>query len=134
MKKIIFGIFVLFISLSGYRSYAQVSRIPYYDHINFGESFFVIAETDQNNDFYVVDLTKLSSEFARTWFIATAFNENKLVRIDAGNSSMAWFKVDKSYPKADISQLLGSLKAQAASSDAAMTATEKNEWLHRNGK
>ena len=134
MKKIIFSIFVLFMALSGYKSYGQVSRIPYYDHINFGESFFVIAESDQNSDFYVVDLTKLGSEFARNWFTASAFNENKVVRIDAGNSNMAWYKVDRSYPTAEISQLFLSLKAQAASSDASMTAAEKNEWLHRNGK
>jgi len=134
MKKLLYSALTLFICFSGYKSYSQVSRIPYYDNINFGSSFFVIAETNENSDFYAVDLNKLGSEFEKAWFISSAFREQKIVRIDAGNNNIAWFRSKKVFTQTETAQLLLSLKQQAATTAAAMTETQKNEWLNSNGK
>jgi hypothetical protein len=133
MKKLIYSALLAFIGLTSHKSFAQTSRIPYYDNISFGDSFFKIAETDERSDYYVVDLSKLSSEFQKAFFISLTFAEPKIVRIDADNNNMAWFKANKVFTQTEIAQLFLSLNQRAISADS-MTEAEKNEWLNRNGK
>jgi len=134
MKKLIISAFVVFMGLTASKSYGQVSRIPYYDNINFGTSFFRIAETNDNSDFYVVDLSKLGSAFERSYFVSFTYNDSRIVRIDAGNENIAWFRAKKVFTQTEIAQLFESLKQQAAAMAGTMTEFQKNEWLNRNGK
>lgn len=122
-----------FISLAKI-TFAQVDRIPYYDHINFNNSFSLIAENDSKNNYIIVDFTSFKTEFEKTYFTRITFNEKKLVRLDAGNDGMAWFKADKIYTASFISDLLLGLKLETLRISSTMTKHQKQEWLANNIK
>ena len=134
MKKIIYSLSIVFMSFLSFKSYGQVGNIPYYNNINFSDSFFKIAETDEKNDYYALNLNTFNSEFEKSYFINSTFSESRIVRIDAGNPSIAWFKSNKAFTRTEIAGLLISLKQQTISAAGSMTEAEKNEWLNRNGK
>src|SRR6476620_4201477 len=115
-------------------SSAQVESIPYYDHINFNNSFYVIAESDAKSNYYALDLSRLASAFEKEYFNHLVFTDGKLVRIDAGNENIIWIKVKKIHDDADISALFQSFKTQAVNMAASMNEFQKQEWLSRHGK
>lgn len=115
-------------------TFAQVERIPYYDHINFNNAFSLNAENDSKNNYIIVDLSSFKTEFEKAYFTRITFNENKLVRLDAGNDAMAWFKADKMYSASLIRDLLLGLKLETLKMSSAMTEPQKQEWLTNNIK
>ena len=115
-------------------NFAQVEAIPYYDHLNFNGSFFSIAETDTKSNYYAVNLSAFSSSIEKAYFENLAFSESKLIRLDAGNPNVAWFKVKKLYSNEEISILLLQLKDRTINTLASMSESQKQEWLTRKGK
>jgi hypothetical protein len=115
-------------------TFAQVERIPYYDHVNFNNSFSLIAENDSKNHYIIIDLASFKTEFEKAYFTKITFNENKLVRLDAGNTAMAWFKADKIYSASFITDLFLRLKLETQKISSAMSESQKQEWLTNNIK
>jgi hypothetical protein len=124
---------VSFLFLSG-TTFGQVERIPYYDNINFNNSFSLVAENDQKNNYIIVDLTTFKSEFEKAYFTRITFSENKLVRLDAGNNEIAWFKADKEFSVSLITDLLSKLKNETLKNSSVMNEAQKQEWLTNNIK
>jgi hypothetical protein len=122
-----------FLFLSGI-SFGQVERIPYYDNINFNNSFSLVAENDLKNNYIIVDLTYFKTEFEKAYFTRITFNENKLVRLDARNTKMAWFKADKAFSVSFITDLLLKLKNETLKISSVMNESQKQEWLTNNIK
>jgi hypothetical protein len=130
--KYVFQIFLfIFIIKTGY---SQVSRIPYYDNIHFNSAFTVIAETDEKSNYYAVNLDSFKSSFEKAYFNELCFKEPKIVRLDSGNESIAWFKSKKMFAEADINMILSNLKNEAISISTSMSPLQKEEWLNRSGK
>jgi hypothetical protein len=125
---------VLFLLLFSKVGFSQVERIPYYTNINFNNSFTTIAESDLKSNYYAVNLNVFSSPFEKAYFCDLCFKESKIVRLDAGNSSIAWFKSEKVNSEEGVNLILNNLKTQTVSMSNSMTAFQKQEWLNRNGK
>jgi hypothetical protein len=115
-------------------TFGQVERIPYYENINFNNSFSLVVENDLKNNYIIVDLTSFKTEFEKAYFTKITFNENKLVRLDFGNPNMAWFKADKTHSVSMINELLLALKTETVKLSSAMTEIQKHEWLTLNNK
>jgi hypothetical protein len=126
--------FILLFSCFFKSNFAQVESIPYYDHLSFNNSFSIIAESDPKSNYLVVNLSAFGSPLEKAYFENLAFNESKVTRLDAGNSNIAWFKVKKIYADEETSALFLKLKEQTINSVAAMTESQKQEWLSRKGK
>jgi hypothetical protein len=127
-------IIILFFALIAKSNYAQVSAIPYYNNLHFQGSFFLLAENDARSNFYTVDLTRFSSEFEKRYFLDQAFKEIKLVRVDAGNMNVAWFKTEKIYSDSEIGHIFQSLQQRTIAESSAMSEVEKTEWTNRINK
>jgi hypothetical protein len=134
MKTIFNLSFIILLSCIAKTSFSQVEAIPYYDRLNFNNSFFIIAEADAKCNYYAVDISVLSSSIEKAYFEDLAFNESKLVRIDAGNSQIAWFKVKKIHSNEEVSALLLQLKDLTINTLASMTEAQKQDWLTQKGK
>lgn len=114
--------------------FAQVEAIPYYSNLNFNHSFFTIAENDAKSNYYAVDLSMFKSDVERAYFENKAFSESKLVRLDAGNANIAWFKAKKVYSDQEIGTLLLQLKDLTINTVASMSESQKQQWLSPKGK
>ncbi len=114
---------------------AQTTKaIPYYDNINFNHRFFAKVESDEKSNFYVIDLTQLTTTFEKKYFETLTFQESKFIRIDSGNPEFVWFRIKKIFQDEEIQQLF--LIAKKKSIDAALTMSEsqKQKWLSDIGK
>jgi hypothetical protein len=126
--------FILLFSCFFKSNFAQVESIPYYDHLAFHSSFSIIAESDAKSNYLAVDLSVFGSSLEKAYFENLAFSESKVTRLDAGNSSIAWFKVKKTFSDEEANAIFLQLKQQTMSALAAMTESQKQEWLSRKGK
>lgn len=134
MKKIVPIAMLVMAALLGQKAQAQVDNIPYYTNLHFNNSFFVIAESNENSNFYAVNLDQFSSDLERSYFEDIAYKAGKIIRVDAGNAHVAWFRAKKVYTDAEVSQLLLSLKQQAITHVDGMTELQKQEWQMQNNK
>ena len=134
MKKTIYLSALLGLMLICKVNFSQNRSIPYYDNIQFNNNFFLLAESDAKSNYYVVDLSKFSTPFEKLHFQNLAFQERKLIRIDAGNANIAWFRVKKVFPEAEIKQIIIALKTQTSDAANTMSNSQKEQWLRNNGK
>jgi hypothetical protein len=134
MKIITRVFFILLFSSFVKSNFAQVESIPYYDHLNFNNSFYTIAENDAKSNYYAVNLSVFRSSVEKKYFENLAFGENRLIRIDSGNPDVAWFRVKKLYSADEINVLILQLKDVTINTLAAMSESQKQEWLLRKGK
>lgn len=123
----------LFIILSK-TGFSQVERIPYYNNLNFNNNLYIIAESDEKSNYYVVNLNIFDTSFEKTYFSELCFNESKIVRLDSGNDQIAWFKAKKIFPENDINMIFNNLKAQTIFISASMNEFQKQEWFNRISK
>ena len=134
MKKIGFLLFlipILFSHKGSAHSSPGVDRIPYYTNIVFEGNFSILAEKDEHNNYYIVDLNQLKTDFERIYFETLAFQQAGLTRLDAGNVSMAWFKTENLI---DTPALLTMIRNKAIYAGTSMSPAEKQEWLSTHGK
>jgi hypothetical protein len=134
MKKINGFMFILLFTCFYKAGSAQVESIPYYSNLNFENTFFVIAESDEKSNYYAVDLTVFKSTEEIRYFEKIAFEETKIVRLDAGNQQVAWFKAKKIHSEKDINTLLLNLKDRTVRSFSEMSESQKQDWLIQNKK
>ena len=101
----------------------------------FGDRFSVLVFSDDNYDYYAIDLTKLKDRFERVYFMNLAYAESKIVNIDAeiGNDK-TWFKAYYTYKEAEINCLFNDLKEKTDNASLGMTSDEKAAWLAQNDK
>lgn len=134
MKKVLTAAALAIAGLISLQAHAQVENIPYYTNIRFNNAFFVVAESNENSNFYAVNLDEFGSAIEKSYFENIAYQEKKIIRIDSGNPHIAWFRAKKVFTDAEISQLLLSLKQQAIAHVAAMSDLQKQEWQLQNAK
>jgi hypothetical protein len=141
--KIVFLILmsVLFLASNGQSdTYKPVSGKPsviplVFDQKEFGERFSVLFYSEDDYDYYAIDLTKLADRFERVYFMNLTYGESRLINIDAGvDNDQIWFKAFHQYKEAEITCLFKDLKDKAASAGKDSTIEEKSEWMAKNDK
>ncbi len=102
---------------------------------DFGDKFSVFYSSDEQFDYYVVDLTKFEDRFQRVYFMILSYKEPRLVNLDGDiNKDQTWFKSYYTSKETEITCLFNDLKEQTGQAATNMTAQEKSEWLNSNDK
>jgi hypothetical protein len=106
-----------------------------FDQKEFGDRFSVLFYSDDNYDYYVIDLTKLGGRFERVYFMNLTYADSKVVNIDADiEKDQTWFKSYYKNTEDEITCLINDLKEKTDEARIGMTAEEKSAWMVKNDK
>jgi hypothetical protein len=106
-----------------------------YKDLSFGDHFVLNVFSDDRNNYYAVDFSKLPSRFEKVFFMNLVFNKDKVVNIDSDISQQqVWFLGSKMFSEASITDILDTLKAETLKANTSFTAAEKDKWLKENDK
>jgi hypothetical protein len=101
----------------------------------FGNRFSVLTGSDENYDYYAIDLTKFSDAFERVYFMNLTYAEPKLVNIDSDlDKDQTWFKTYYTNKEIDITCLFNDLKEKTDKASAQMSTEEKSAWMGKFNK
>jgi hypothetical protein len=138
MKKIFV---LLFLVLSAPAFSQDLSRneeyqpVLYFEQDAFGENFAVMAEADDNYNYFAIDLTKFTTWMERTYFLNLIFSDNTLISIDSDISKeQLWVKAPMDIAETDAICSLEDLRQEAISATGMMSQEEKQAWLDKNKK
>lgn len=109
----------------------QLPQIPLvFDQKEFEGRFSVLFYSDDNYDYYVIDLTKLGGRFERVYFMNLTYADPRVVNIDADiEKDQTWFKSYYKYTEDEIICLFKDLKKRTDETRLRMTAEEKSAWM-----
>jgi hypothetical protein len=101
----------------------------------FGERFSVLTVSDENYDYYAVDLSKLGDNFEKVYFMNLTYAEPKIVNLDGDlNKDQTWFKTYYTNKESDITCLFKALKEQTDKASIEMSTEEKSAWMAKYNK
>lgn len=106
-----------------------------FKQVDFGENFSVLVTSDDQYDYYAIDLTKLDDRFARVYFMNLSYKESRIINLDGDLSKdQTWFKAYYSFKEEEINCLFKDLKEKTALAGKTMTSEEKSQWMLDNDK
>ena len=106
-----------------------------YESLVFNDKFVLLAESDNNNNYYIADFSKLKSRFEKIYFLNLVFQSDKIVNMEGNlEEERIWFLADKQYEVNNIFTLFDELKEKTLSASTAYSVEEKNTWLKANDK
>jgi len=106
-----------------------------YKDISFGGHFIIDVLSDEKNNYYIVDFSKLPSRFEKVYFMNLVFKKDKIVNIDSDiTQQQVWFLAASMFPASSIEEIVNSLKAETDKANASFTDEEKVKWLQVNDK
>jgi hypothetical protein len=101
----------------------------------FGDRFSVLVFTDDNYDYYAINLAKLKDWFERVYFMNLTYKDSRVVNLDSDISKdQTWFKSYYKFKEDEITCLFKDLKDQTANIGNQMTDEEKSAWMAKNDK
>jgi hypothetical protein len=109
----------------------QHSALPLvFDQKEFGERFSVLVYSEDDFDYYVIDLTKLGARFERVYFMNLTYQDSRLVNLDADiEKDQSWFKTFHQNSETEITCLFKDLKEKSDKASQEMTTEEKSVWM-----
>ena len=109
----------------------QVQEIPLvFDQQEFGDRFSVLFASDDQYDYYVIDLTKLRDRFGKVYFMNLTYSESKIVNLDGDmEKDQTWFKSYFKFTEEEITCLFNDLKEKTDRASLGMKAEEKSAWM-----
>ena len=106
-----------------------------YRNFDFKGNFASLILQDAENNYFLVDFSKLPGKYEKVYFMNLSFNEDKIVNIDSDLShDKIWFLANKKYQKQDILKVFTSLKEKTDLSSKTLTDEQKSSWLIANDK
>ena len=106
-----------------------------FDQQDFGDRFAVKVLSEDDYDYYVIDLTKLGGRFERIYFLNLVFGDHKLINIDPGiDNSQLWFKAYYQYTESEILCLFDDLLSETRKISSSWTVEEKQLFLNKYDK
>jgi hypothetical protein len=114
---------------------ADPAFIEKYKNVDFDGKFAVSPVSDNANNYYMVDFSKLASKFEKVYFLNLIFKGGEAVNIDGDLSKdRIWFLSNRKYSTKDIFILFDQLKAKAEKANSSFTEQEKSAWMKSNDK
>lgn len=106
-----------------------------FEQQDFGDRFSVLVFSDDYYDYYVIDLTKLGSNFEKVYFMNLTYTDPRVVNLDADlEKDQTWFKAYFKYKEDEISCLFKDLKEKTEETRLGMTNEEKSAWMAKFNK
>jgi hypothetical protein len=146
MKRVRWQFLAFIFILAGISAIAQQKTVFIYDptnpafadrykNIEFNGKFSIHVATDDVNNYYLVDFTKLPTKFEKVYFINLVFQGGKAVNIESDiMKDKVWFLSDKKNEQKDVFLFFDELKAKTEKAVLEMTPEEKAAWLKQNDK
>jgi hypothetical protein len=105
-------------------------NIPLISSFQFGGSFAVHLVSDDQSNFFLLNLSLLSDEFENKYFIKEVYKSQLFIQYGHGlPSDKAWIVTDnKMLPENVITSLIN-LLSNVKSVSATMSESDKNQWL-----
>jgi hypothetical protein len=101
----------------------------------FGDRFSVLFNSEDDYDYYAIDLTKLNDRFERVYFMNLTYQDRRIVNLDPDvDKDQIWFKAFHQYSETEITCLFNDLKEKATQDGNIMSSGEKSTWLTKNDK
>ena len=101
----------------------------------FGDRFSVLVFSDDNYDYYAIDLTKLKDRFERVYFMNLTYTDSRVVNLDSDISKdQTWFKSYYKFKEEEITCMYKDLKDKTVNIGNEMTEAEKSAWMAKNDK
>ena len=103
---------------------------------DFGARFSVLSYSDDNYDYYAVDLTKFNDDFERVYFMVLTFTDKRIVNLDSDilQKDQTWFKSYYTSKEEEITCLFNELREKTTEAGLRMSKEEKDVWMARNNK
>jgi hypothetical protein len=110
---------------------SQQRSIPLvFDQQDFAGRFSVMSQSDENYDYYVIDLTRFNDRFERIYFMNLTYDDGRLVNLDPElEKDQTWFKVYYTHKESEITCLFNDMKEKTDEAARKMSEAEKSSWL-----
>ena len=106
-----------------------------YQNFDFKGNFSSLVLQDAENNYYLVDFSKLPGRYEKVFFMNLTFSEGNIVNMDADlGHDKIWFLANKKYAEKDILKLFSTLKEKTDRSSQTLTGEQKSAWLKANDK
>jgi hypothetical protein len=106
-----------------------------YENVDFHGKFSVKVLSDNTNNYFLVDFSKLRDKYEKVYFMSLLFQDRKVVNIDSDlKLDKLWFLSNKMYPVDEINNLLQDIKEQTIKNSNSLTVEQKSKWLLENNK
>ena len=106
-----------------------------FSHLDFDGKFSIMAASDQVNNYYMADFTRLPLKFEKVYFLNLVFSCGKIVNIDPDlTQDRIWFLASNKYSIKEINQLFNELKEKTLKKSSGMTDEQKAGWMKDNDK
>ena len=144
-NKQIYHILLLLFLLAGIRTSVKAQQfnidpndsvfIRKYASYDFKGKFAVKAESDDRNNYYLLDFSNLPGRFERVYFLNLSFKTTEIINLDANISrDKIWFLSDKRNPEKQVIDLFLDLKKRSLEAATAYSDQQKAQWLKDNDK
>jgi hypothetical protein len=146
MKRIFYALIGLFfLGITGTASAQQATEVQIepsnpafqetYRNFDFRGKFSARVLQDTENNYFLVDFSKLTVKYEKVYFMNLSFNEGRIVNLDGDLShDKIWFGANRKYPEQDILNLFTELKDKTEHSSQALDSEQKSAWLKANDK
>lgn len=106
-----------------------------YKDLAFGDHFVLKVISDEKNNYYIVDFSKLPTRFEKVYFMNLVFKKDKIVNIDSDISqSQVWFLASESCQVSTVEELMDSLRNETVKANASFSEDQREKWLKENDK
>jgi len=106
-----------------------------YAHYNFNGKFAVKAESDETNNYYLVDFSRFQDKFERITFMEMVFRDDNIAAMNSDLSKdCLWFSAHRNRPEKDILILFNDYREATVKKASTLSEKDKSEWLKENDK
>lgn len=124
-------IFITIFLLNFNNIFSQEQRNSY----NFGNAYYLLTNSDDVNNFYVVDFSKFPSNFEKIYFKNLVYKNKVIVSIDSDlTKGTAKFQSNKIYDTAIVKKNFDEMVEKTINANTTMDALQKEEWIKKNTK
>lgn len=138
MKKFMMLLFIIASATAFSQDFAETGQEELklmFRQSDFGDRFAVLAENDDQYNYFVTDLTKFSTRIEKVFFLNLIYQDHTIISLDSDISKdQLWFKAVADLPDHEVSCMFDDLKEEAIRKTAAMSEQEKAVWLEKNDK
>jgi hypothetical protein len=101
----------------------------------FAGRFSVMVQSDENYDYYAIDLTRFNDRFELVYFMNLTYADARVVNLDGNiEKDQTWYKSYYTHKEAEITCLFNDLKEKTSEAGQQMSPAEKSEWLASHDK
>lgn len=106
------------------------TEIYKYNHFKFGSEVALLLEKDSKHLFFLLDMSKLATDFERAHFIDSVYKANYLLQINHGLSAdKAWILFPVAQGEKKSMEAITALYENTKAKSKSMSIEEQHEWL-----